>query len=547
MDPTFRGKNILAIFNLTYSTILINMTRVIVFFTSFLLLSTSFLSLGQESIDTVILRKIKEEGLSRSHLMNTAFYLTDVCGPRLTGSPGLIKAQNWTIERLRSWGINNGRREAWGKFGKGWEVKKNYAAITSPYYQAIIAVPKAWTPGTGAPLKSEVVLVKADTVSDLERYKGKLRGKIVILDTDPNKGRNFKPDATRLSEAELRKLQNAVAPPQQSGPPKPLSYQDAPWLFEMFRKNDLKRAIVDFLKGEGAALILSQAGGAHGTLFTSTGASHNADAPTVIPELETSGEDYQRILRLLKNGIKVSMEAEIETSFYTDDMEGYNVMAELPGTDKKVKDEVVMIGGHLDSWHASTGATDNAAGVAVTMEAMRILKALNFKPKRTIRLALWDAEEQSFKGSRQYVYRHYGNRQTMQLKEEHSKLSAYYNLDIGTGRIQGIYLQRNAAARKIFESWFAPLKDLSAGIVTINSTGSTDHESFDDIGLPGFQFIQDPLDYDSRTHHTNQDSFDKLSESDLKQAAIVIAWFAYNTAQRTELMPRKALPSPLGK
>lgn len=307
----------------------------------------------------------------------------------------------------------------------------------------------------------------------------------------------------------------------------------------------LRAAINTFLLNEKVGLILSQARGTDGTVFTTNGASYADTAKTVAPELETSGEDYLRILRLVKGGQKVTMEADIKTEFFSADMQGYNVVAEIPDTDKKLKDQVIMIGGHLDSWHGATGATDNAAGSAVMMEAMRILKATGFKPKRTIRIALWSSEEQGLFGSRGYVAAHFGDPKTLELKPEQAKLDAYYNLDNGTGKIRGIYLQGDSAAGPIFKAWLAPFKDLGAGAVTISNTGGTDHQSFDAVGLPGFQFIQDGMDYNTRTHHSNQDTYDRLSEDDLKQAATIVASFVYNTSERAAMIPRKVLPAPL--
>src|SRR6201991_904139 len=416
---------------------------------------------AQEPVDPAIVQKIREEGLNHSKVMETAFYLTDVSGPRLANSPGLKRAQNWAVNQLKTWGMANAKLEAWGKFGKGWEVQKNYAAITVPYYHAIIAIPKAWTPGTGGLIKGDVVYIKADTTTDLEKYKGKLKGKIVIVDPRPPAEINFtRPDALRYADTTLEQMAKATAgAPGRRGN------------FPGRRGNiagllALRTAISKFELDEGAALVLSQARGTDGTVFTTNGASYRDTAKAVAPELETSSEDYQRILRLAKAGQKVEMEADIKTQFLTDDLQGYDVVAEIPGTDKKLKEQVIMIGGHLDSWHGGTGATDNAAGSAVMMEAMRILKAINFKPKRTIRIALWSSEEQGLFGSRGYVLNHFGDPKTMQLKPEQAKLSAYYNLDNGTGKIRGIYRQGNEAAGPIFKSWLEPFKDLGATTVT---------------------------------------------------------------------------------
>lgn len=498
--------------------------------------------LAQEPVDQAMVQKIRDEGLNHSKVMETAFYLTDVSGPRLAGSPGLKRAQNWAVNQLKSWGMQNAKLESWGKFGKGWEVQKNYAAITVPYYHAIIAIPKAWTSGTNGLVKGEVVLVKVDTVTDLDKYKGKLQGKIVIFDTKTKVVRSTKPDLARYTDEELTEMANAQAQPSQRRAVDP----NSPRFAAMRSARALRATISTFLQEEHVALILSIARGSDGTVFTTNGASYADTAKAAAPELETSGEDYLRILRLVKADQKVEMEADIKTQFFNDDLQGYDVVAEIPGTDKTLKDQVVMIGGHLDSWHAATGATDNAAGSAVMMEAMRILKAVGFKPKRTIRIALWSSEEQGLFGSRGYVLNHFGDPKTMQLKPEQAKLSAYYNLDNGTGKIRGVYLQGDSAAAPIFKAWLEPFKDLGASTITIRNTGGTDHLSFDAVGIPGFQFIQDSMDYGTRTHHSNQDTYDRLSEDDLKQAATIVASFVYHTSQRQEMIPRMELPKAQG-
>ncbi|GGB16436.1 M28 family metallopeptidase [Mucilaginibacter rubeus] len=499
-------------------------------------------SFAQEPVDAAMVQKIREEGLNHSKVMETAFYLTDVSGPRLANSPGLKRAQNWAVNQLKTWGMANSKLEAWGKFGKGWEVQKNYAAITVPYYHAIIAIPKAWTPGTNGLIKGEVMIIKADSAAELEQYKGKLAGKIVIFDTKAPTERTWKVDAARYTDEELTEMANAKAAP--AGPRRNAVDPNAAQMAAFRKLRAFRTALSQFLVDEKAGLVLSQARGTDGTVFTTNGASYADTAKAVAPELETSSEDYQRILRLIKGGQPVQLEADIKTQFITDDLQGYDVVAEIPGTDKKLKDQVVMLGGHLDSWHAATGATDNAAGSAVMLEAMRILKAINFKPKRTIRIALWSSEEQGLFGSRGYVANHFGDPKTMELKPEQAKLSAYYNLDNGTGKIRGVYLQGDSAAAPIFKAWLEPFKDLGATTLTIRNTGGTDHLSFDAVGIPGFQFIQDAIDYGSRTHHSNQDTYDRLIEDDLKQAATIVASFVYHTAQRAEMIPRKELPKP---
>lgn len=494
----------------------------------------------QEVADQAVTQRIRTEGLRNSQVMKTAFYLTDVSGPRLSNSPGLKRAQDWAVSTLKSYGLQNVKLEPWGKFGKGWQVEKNYTAMTAPYYHAIIASPKAWTPGTNGVVKSEIIMIdisKMDTIVQLDSYKGKLKGKIVIFDSPAALSTSFKADGVRYSEEELNDM--AATPPQATG----LQGRFTPEMMAQLRKSRAMRAkIGEFLKAENAGLLLSLSRGAHGTLFTSNGASYAEDALPVLPELEMSSEDYLRMLRLIKGGIKVEMEAEILTQFFSNDLQGYNVIAEIPGTDKDLKNEIVMLGGHLDSWHAATGATDNAAGCAVMMEAVRIITSLNLKPKRTIRIALWSSEEQGLFGSRGYVANHYGNPKTMELKPEHEKISAYYNLDNGTGKIRGIYLQGNTVAGPIFETWLAPFKDLDATTITSQNTGGTDHLAFDALGIPGFQFIQDAIEYDTRTHHTNMDTYDRLIANDLKQSATIVASFVFNTAQRESKIPRKVLP-----
>ncbi|MES2828633.1 MAG: M20/M25/M40 family metallo-hydrolase [Bacteroidota bacterium] len=495
---------------------------------------------AQEKLNTAIVQQIRKEGLENSKVMDIAFQITDVAGPRLSNSPGLKRAQDWAVKQFTEWGLKNVHLESWGKFGKGWQIDKYYAATTLPYYHSIIASPKAWTPGTNGPIKSEVILIKADTITDLDKYKGKLSGKIVVFDqsTIQPLQNTYKPDAVRHADSTLSKMELATMQTQRA--PRPGAANNM--MAQMMKMRETRAAMVTMLLEEKVGLILTYARGNHGTFFTSNGASYALDAKPVSPELEVSAEDFLHILRLLRAGQKVEMEADIKTSYFDSDPDGYNVIAEIPGTDKKLKNEVVMIGGHYDSWHSATGATDNAAGSAVMMETMRILKAINFKPKRTIRIALWSSEEQGLFGSRGYVNKHFGDPKTMVLTEDQKKISAYYNLDNGTGAIRGIYLQGNEAAGPIFKEWLTPFNDIGAKAVTISNTGGTDHQAFDAVGIPGFQFIQDPMDYNTRTHHSNQDTYDRLVEEDLKRAATIVASFVYNTSERIQQIPRKELP-----
>ncbi|WP_181305074.1 M20/M25/M40 family metallo-hydrolase [Rufibacter sp. XAAS-G3-1] len=491
-----------------------------------------------EPLDAAIVEKIRQEGLNKSQVMDIAFYLTDVNGPRLSGSTGLAKANQWTKEKLTSWGLQNAVIEPWGTFGKGWEVEKSYLALTKPYYQPMIGSPKAWTPSTNGPVKAQVMLVKAAKEEDLAQYAGKLKGKIVMMEVTTPIKTTFTADATRYTDEQLQKL---AEPVQATAGRTPMTDEQRA---AMMARRALLGKMSEMFLNEGAVAMFSGRSGSHGTFFTSNGASYAMDAKPVLPEFEVAQEDLARMSRLLAAGIPVEVELESKTRFLTEDPQGYNVIAEIPGTDKKLKSEIVMLGGHIDSWHAATGATDNAAGVAVMMEAVRIIKALNLQPKRTIRIALWGGEEQGLHGSRGYAKKHLGDPATMKLLPEHAKIAAYYNLDNGSGKIRGIYTQGNEAVAPLFKEWLKPFHDLGATTVTNRNTGGTDHLSFDGLGLPGFQFIQDGLEYNTRTHHTNQDTYDRLQADDLKQASVIVASFVYQSAIRKDKLPRKALPQP---
>jgi carboxypeptidase Q len=490
-----------------------------------------------EKIDQAALAKIKDEGLNRSKVMETAFYLTDVCGPRLANSEGLQRANEWTKKQLTNWGLVKANVEPWGTFGRGWDIEKSYVAMTAPYYHTLIGAPKAWTPSTNGSLKKQVVVVKVASEADLDKYKGQLRDKVALLEVPNPPQPSFEPDAKRYTAEELQKMTEKPAAPAAS------TTSDADRMATYRARLALRTKLTEMLQTEGAAAVLSTRGGSDGTFFTSNGAPYAADAKPVLPELEMAPEDQLRLIRLSEAGIPVEIELETRTRFQTQDLKGYNVVAEIPGTDKKLKSEVVMLGGHLDSWHAATGATDNAAGCAIMMEAVRILKATGVQPRRTIRIALWGEEEQGLFGSRGYVKNHFADPATMKLLPEHEKLAAYFNLDNGAGKIRGIYAQSNDAVIPIFQQWLQPFADLGATTVSPRNTGGTDHLSFDAVGLPGFQFIQDPLDYGTRTHHTNMDTYERLPADDLKQASVLVAFFVYQAAMRDQKLPRKPLPA----
>jgi hypothetical protein len=506
------------------------------------------LLLAEEKVDLSIVNRIKSEAFENSKVMDTMFYLTDVHGPRLAGSPGYKEAGDWVVSRLNEYGLTNTREEKWGPFGKGWACKHYEAHMIAPQYSPLIGFPLAWTSGTEGTVSGEPIMVTIQTEKDLEKYKGKLKGKIVM--TQPLHEVAFQTNALgrRYTDAELASESLAPEPgarpfgggrPQAGAPQIPTDPEARRKMMEERRK--FQDTLAQFYKDEGALVILS-AGytGDGGTVFAASGGSYDPKKPTAIASVAVTPEHYNRIVRLIQHKIPVKLEFNIKNEFYTDNMDSFNVTAEIPGGSKK--DEVVMIGAHLDSWQGGTGATDNAAGSAVMMEAMRILKAMDVKMDRTVRIGLWGGEEEGLLGSKAYVKEHFGDPDTMKLTEQHAKLAGYFNFDNGTGKIRGVYLQGNDMVRPIFTEWLKPFQDLGATTLTIRNTGGTDHLSYDAVGLPGFQFIQEPMEYSTRTHHSNMDVYDHIQAGDLMQASAIVASFVYNAATRPEMLPRKPLP-----
>lgn len=494
------------------------------------------LSAQDEKVDLEMVKKIRQEGLNNSKVMDIAFNLTDVSGPRLQGSPGFMRAANYAKGKLTEWGLTDAKLEPWGEFGKGWELEKSYLAMTAPYYRPLISYPKTWTAGTKGKLKqAEIFLIDETDTTALENYKGKLKDKIILLYKNDKITPSFKADATRFTDEELEKMANDA--PQTRAQP---DTNFRSMMAAIRRSTLLSTKTKEMAKKEGALALLSMSNrGKDGTLFVSGGGSYKASDPENLLDIMLAAEDYLSLCRLAKAGIPVKMDIDVKTKFFTQDLQGYNVVAEIKGTDPTLKDEVVMLGAHLDSWQSATGATDNAAGSSVMLEAVRILKTLNVQPRRTIRIGLWSAEEEGLHGSRNYVKNHLTDPNTKKSNAEGDKIAAYFNVDNGTGKIRGIYLQGNDACRPIFTKWFEPFHDLGAKTVTIRNTGGTDHLAFVGVGIPGFQFIQDEIEYNTRTHHTNMDSYDHLQPDDLKQAATIVASFVYNAAMRDEKLPRK--------
>ena len=505
----------------------------------FILFSSTIFA-QSEKIDTAVMSQIRREGLQNSHVMDIAFHLTDASGPRLTSSPGFFRAANYAKDQLTQWGLVNAMLDPWGDFGKSWELEKSYIAMTAPWYKSLEAYPKVWTGGTSGLQNAEVILITAKDSAGLDVYKGKLAGKILIMDRNDSYKLSFEPDAKRYTDEQLDSMANIKPQPEDTAAMRRRR--------EEFRnRNRGEQIMLNALKSmavsEGAIAMFTSSPRNHdGTIFVQQAGPYKVTDPANFLDIALQWEDYMTIVRLLRNNIPVKMDVDVQTKFFSDDTKGYNVIAEISGTDKKLKDEVVMLGGHLDSWQSGTGATDNGAGSMVMMEAVRILKAIGVKPRRTIRIALWSGEEQGLFGSRGYVKKTFADPADMKLLPAHDKFAAYFNVDNGTGKIRGVYLQGNEAVRPIFQQWLVPFNDLGAKTLTISNTGGTDHLSFDAVGLPGFQFIQDPLEYSTRNHHSNMDVYDHLQEDDLKQAAVIVAAFVYDAAMRDEKLPRKELP-----
>ena len=483
---------------------------------------------------------IRKHGMDESQVMDIASWICDVYGPRLTGSPMLDKATDWAQKELKSWGMKNVHLDEWGPFGRGWEMKHFEMHCEAPMYFPIIAYPKAWSPSTNGPVKGEVVYLDAANEEELEAYRGKLKGKFVFVDTSRVLKEWEDPLATRFTPEDLLEMANAAAPAKRP--------------FRRWSRSgrNFYRTLRAFLYEEQPLATVSRSyKGDLGTVFVSGASAKEGRArekgAEVMPQVTMSVEHYNRIFRLLKKGVPVTLNMNLDVAYSNEDEMEHNIIAEIPGTD--LKDEVVMFGAHFDSWHTGTGATDNGAGSAVMMEAARILletiKETGVKPRRTLRLALWTGEEQGLLGSKGYVKNHLaetddlGNLQN--VKPGQSKISAYYNLDNGTGRIRGVYMQGNEEVRPIFREWLDPFEGGGASILTLQNTGGTDHLAFHAVGIPGFQFIQDNVAYWSRTHHSNMDNWDHLVADDLKQAATIIASFVWNTSQRDGMMPRREM------
>jgi carboxypeptidase Q len=562
------------------------------------------LSAGASQADAAdTIARIRDEGLNHSQVMETLGYLTEAIGPRLTGSPNLKRANEWTRDKLTSWGLTNAHLEAWGPFGRGWSLQRFSAQLVEPQVLPLIAYPNAWTPGLPDPVTADVVYFDGSTNAQ-QQCRGKLAGAIVLNGPPRELKAHFEPLAERMEATNLLEYANAPEPGRvgsrtrgpggrrgrsaAAGTNQPAASLESRRAAFAARARSQSRALAFITKEKAALVVNGSSLGDGGAVFvaaavvprpddappgsfTNLPRPWNTNAPVIPPQITLAAEDYNRMVRMIQQGEKLRMAVDLQVRFHDADLMAYNTVAEIPGTD--LREQVVMLGAHLDSWHAGTGATDNGAGVAAVMEAVRIIKALDLKPRRTIRVALWTGEEQGILGSKAYVAQHFGyftnvseaetlrapkeaggaaaeavvsagrlsdGRRLVRLNE-YEKLSAYFNLDNGNGRIRGVFMEGNEAVRALFRNWLEPFRDLDAQTLTLSRTGSTDHTSFDAIGLPGFQFIQDPLEYRSRTHHSNEDVLDRIQPEDLKQCAVILAAFAYDAAMADALLPRKPL------
>jgi len=523
-----------------------------------------------EKLDLAMYQKIRDEGLNHSHVMEFASALADGIGPRLTGSPNLAKANAWTRDTLTKIGLENAHLEDWGEFGMGWQQLNTWARMVTPDTAVLIVQATPWSPSTTGPVTGDVAFVNIKDEKDFDQYKGKLAGKVVLYGAMREVPPVDKALFDRLTDKDLDDLAEFQVNAGAGG----LSPEMQTRLRTYMERQKLIDKVAQFFVDEKVAAVIEPSrdgkngGGSGGTLFDDNGATlgrtpYVAEKRVKVPVVVAAIESYGRLYRLTQAHVPVSVEIDVETKFTGDHEHGFNTVAEIPGTDPKLKEQVVMLGGHLDSWIAGTGATDNGAGTIVAMEAVRILKALDVKPRRTIRIALWTGEEEGIFGSKGYCTQHFGSAKLstapdqaalpefmrraagpLEVKPEQKLVSGYFNVDNGTGKIRGVYTQGNAAIAPIFAQWIAPLKDLGVTTITNRNTGGTDHLSFDAVGVPGFQFIQEMLDYESRTHHSNQDVYERLQPADLKQIATVEAIFVYNAAQRDQMLPRKPLPQP---
>lgn len=504
-----------------------------------------------DQVDLAALNQIKQQAFNHSQVMENLYYLSEVYGPRVNNSRNYRAAAEWAMQRLRAYGVQDVHLEKWGPFGDGWQIKKFYGALVDPAYAPLIGFPLAWTPGTNGPVTSEAILAPIHSQADFAKYKGKLRGKIVLIADPKVILMHTEPEAHRLTEEQIE-ARTTVPDPSRLGtfPGAPANVAARPAPIDRVAALKLRNDTNQFLKDEGALVAVNYGtNGDGGTVFATFGGSQNPADPTPPPMVAITPEHYNRVCRLLEHGATPKLTFDIETEYNKEDQMGFNIIGEIPGTTKK--DEIVMLGGHFDSWQGGTGATDNGTGSSVAIEAIRILTTLRKPMARTVRIALWGGEEEGLLGSKAYVQQHFAPRDTMKQTPEYAKLDAIFNDDSGTGRFRGISAAGSDITAAIFSSWIAPIRDLEITAVTgataapTREPGGTDHTSFLWIGLPGFGFMQDPMEYATRTHHSNMDLYDRVQPGDVMQGSAIESWFVYNTATRKDMLPRIPTPDPL--
>ncbi len=516
---------------------------------------------GGDKVDLDALTQIKREAFQHSQVMENLYYMSEVYGPRVNNSRNHRAAAEWAMQQMKAWGLQNVHLEKWGPFGYGWQIKKFYGALETPAYASLIGFPLAWTPGTNGPVTAEAVLAPLHSEADFDKYRGKLKGKIVLIFDPRELSLHTEAESHRLTDAEIE-ARTQTPDPSRSGfgggarggaaAPRPGEFTPASLSTAAPSGRILRNKVNTFLKEEGVAVALTPGyNGDGGTIFASYGGSQDPKDPVGPPMAAITPEQYNRICRLLQHGTTPKLTFDIDTEYQKDDVMGFNVVGEIPGTTKS--DEVVMVGGHFDSWQGGTGATDNGTGSSVAMEAVRILATLHKPMARTVRVALWGGEEEGLYGSLAYVQQHFAPRDTMKKTPEYDKLDVYLNDDSGSGKFRAVSALGNAQLAAILQSWIVPVKDLGIVAVTgltagpTTEPGGTDSTSFSWIGLNGIGFMQDPLEYGTRTHHSNMDLYDRVQKGDVMQGAMLEAWFAYNAATRPEMLPRIETPGPLKK
>lgn len=502
---------------------------------------------AEEPVDLDAINRIRHEGFENSQVMDIAAHLTNVIGARVTGSPAMTRANEWTRDQLTEFGLENARLEAY-TFGRGWDWQSCRVDLLGETPKSLAAIPQAWTPGTDGPVRGEVIRIEAESMEELEEFEGDVAGKFVLVSPVREVEPTERPSFRRRTDQELLDSCEFEIPEETSGPT---------WAERAKKMFTFRADLDDWMLERGGLGIIDHSSRDHGILRVPRGAQPDDPEIRNLPAVTMATEQYNRLVRLVEAGETVELEMEIEARFHGErNSEAFNTLAEIPGRGKK--NEIVMLGAHLDSYHAGTGATDNAAGCAVMMEAARILEAIDARPERTIRIALWSGEEQGLHGSKNWVRENLASRPAptdslmlagsraywkwegpLSFRDEYDRVSVYFNFDNGGGKIRGVHTQGNVAIVPFFEAMFGPFADLGVTTVSTNDTSGTDHLSFDRVGVPGFQFIQDQLDYWPRTHHTDLDTYDHLVREDLMQAAVVIASLALHAANREDLLPRK--------